>query len=69
MPVTFIIGLIIFILIFLGIYFFQGRSMQGDVTTQETSKKMESEAAQPSGSTARPDEQADPFKSAVPPKE
>ncbi|HEX3033906.1 MAG TPA: hypothetical protein VHT73_02080 [Thermodesulfobacteriota bacterium] len=67
MPVAFIIGLIIFILIFLGIYFFQVRSMQG--TTQETNKRMESEAAQPSGSTARPDEQVDPFKSAVPPKE
>lgn len=69
MPIPFIIGIIILIVIFLGIYFFQARSTPGVVTTQETSKKTESEAPQPGGSTARPDEQGDPFKSAVPPRE
>ena len=68
MHVNFIIGLIIIILIFLAIYFLQGKS-RGVVPAQETGKKVQSEAAKPGESATRPDEHVDPFKSAVPPKE
>ena len=65
--VTFVIGLIVFIIVFAAIYFKQV-NQPGPAPTREPAKKEEPKSPKVEESV-KPQEPIDPFKSAVPPKE
>ncbi|MBI2487755.1 MAG: hypothetical protein HYW01_12605 [Deltaproteobacteria bacterium] len=65
--VNFVIGLIVFIIVFLAIYFKQGNQPK-PVPAREAAKKEDPKSPKVEDSV-KPEEPIDPFKSAVPPKE
>ncbi|MGH7791297.1 MAG: hypothetical protein ACREOB_03175 [Thermodesulfobacteriota bacterium] len=64
--VSFVIGLIVFIIVFLAIYFKQA-NQTAPAPAKEAVKKEEPKSPRVEGSV-KPEEPIDPFKSAVPPK-